>query len=101
MTDELFGDEGGFGDDFFASLAASPDDPADDGPAPEDDLFADDDAFLYETEEDGSFETEAADFDADDEPFALEPDFDPDHDFDHEDEHEFGPDTGPGFGTGL
>jgi hypothetical protein len=57
MTDELFGDEGEFDEGFFASLEAAPDDPVEDSGR----LLAEDDAFLYETEGDGSFETDAAD----------------------------------------
>ncbi|WP_205326254.1 hypothetical protein [Glycomyces sp. YM15] len=118
MTDDLFDDDGTFGDGFFSSLAASPDDPAsayafDD--ASDDGAGEDDFHFLYEVEGDGSFETDAEDFDDGtfdhdydydpgfdaDAEIDLEPDFDPDHDFDHEGDHEFGPDLGRGFGPGV
>jgi hypothetical protein len=122
MTDYLFGDDDSFDDGFFASLAASPDDPASayeaefapDNGSSEDGYF-----FLYEAEGDGRFESDADGLDIDDESFdynyddafepdpeaggqpVTEPDFDPDHDFDHEGDHEFSLDFGRGFGPGL
>ena len=118
-------DDGAFGDEFFASLAASPDDPesmyesgALDDVAGEGDLD-----FLYEAEGDGSFETEGEDFGAEDFDYddfdyedhyghgsddfdygaddpdaeiAPEPDFDPDSDLRDEGDHEFG--IGSDFG---
>lgn len=85
MTDDSAGvddsADGGadFDDAFFASLEAGPDeDPAE---AIAEDFATDEaldlesggdvDEILYEAEGDGSFETEAVDFDADDFPFDL------------------------------
>ncbi|MCD0446120.1 hypothetical protein LO763_21135 [Glycomyces sp. A-F 0318] len=98
MTDELFGDEGEFDEAFFASLAANPDDPvADDPPdAGLEDLLGDGDAFLYEAEGDGSFETDTAGFD--DESFDADPE--PDFDFHDEGDPGSGPDADRDFDTG-
>lgn len=121
MTDEQFDEDGTFGDDFFSSLAANPDDPAslyDTGLDPE--AGEDDYHFLYESEGDGSFETDGEGFgdDFDDEDFDdadygydadtdfdpgadaevdIEPDFDPDGDLVDEGDREFGIDSGFGL----
>ncbi|MEU5154942.1 hypothetical protein [Glycomyces sp. NPDC021274] len=118
MTDDLFDEDGTFDDGFFSSLAAHPGDPASayepvaGGGAGEDDYH-----FLYESEGDGSFETDAEDFGDEDfdygdaydfdpglyaDPDAdaeidLEPDFDPDGDLHHEGDNEFGSEFGRGF----
>ncbi|MDN3238819.1 hypothetical protein [Glycomyces tritici] len=112
MTDDLFDEDGTFDDGFFSSLAANPDDPASAyEPAFGPEAGEDDYRFLYETEADGSFETDGEDFADDDldyEPvfddglgtdteIDLEPDFDPDGDFHHEGDDEFGPEFGRGF----
>jgi len=81
MTDDWAAEEGEFDERFFASLEADPDAPVDESAldlsldlSTDDDLSGDDDAFLYEAEGDGSFETEAADPDlTDDDGFG--PDF--------------------------
>jgi len=118
MTDDLFDEDGTFDDGFFSSLAANPGDPAsayEPGIGPE--TGEDDYRFLYESEADGSFETEGEDFadedldydldhghdfddglDTDtDSEIDLEPDFDPDGDFHHEGDNEFGSEFGRGF----
>lgn len=66
MTDQWdTGDEEAFGEDFFASLEAGPDPdtPGSDAAGSEDvfDGAAGPDEFQYESESDGSFETEAED----------------------------------------
>jgi hypothetical protein len=123
VTDGLDDD---FGDGFFSSLAASPDDPAsayDSGTAFDEGAGEDDYHFLYEVEGDGSFETDAEDFGDDafdhdafdhdyyddyeydhgdvagtDDGIEAEPAFDPDHDFVNEGDDEFRLDFGQGFG---
>jgi hypothetical protein len=99
MTDDWAADEDEFGEDFFASLAASPDDPVEDAgddPVGLDGLLGDEGEFLYEAEGDGSFETDADGFDTDDglDDPDLEADFGADHDFDGEPDdgadHDFG-----------
>ena len=66
MTDDWADDGSAFDDAFFSALEASPDEVAE---ADSDDLGLDlegdggMDEFLYEAEEDGTFETDAADLD--------------------------------------
>lgn len=119
MTDDL--GDGAFGDEFFSSLAASPDDPESmyESGALDDVAGEGDIDFLYEVEGDGSFETEGEDFgDADfggedyydhgsddfdygaedpDADIDLEPGFDPDNDLRDEGDHEFGIGSDSGF----